>query len=55
MLEVGNKIKRPKASAVAVISDLEIFLPLAGIIDVQKEAARLEVKLKELKNILKVS
>ena len=52
-LEVGRKTKRPKSSAVAVLKDMEIFIPLAGIIDVQKEATRLKQKIETLENILK--
>jgi valyl-tRNA synthetase len=52
-LGIGQKLKRPKSSAVAVLGDMEIFVPLAGIIDVKKEAARLRQKIKELENILK--
>ncbi|MBL7092171.1 MAG: valine--tRNA ligase [Candidatus Omnitrophica bacterium] len=51
-LEIFRKIKRPKSSAVAVLSDIEIFIPLEGIIDVGKEAGRLSQKLKDLEGIL---
>jgi len=51
-LEIGQKIKRPKHSAVAVVADSEIFIPLEGIIDVKKEAKRLMDKIKELENII---
>ena len=44
-LEVSEKSKKPKHSAVAVIEDIEIFLPLEGIIDIDKEKKRLEDKL----------
>ncbi len=51
-VEIGEKVKRPKASAVAVVSDVEIFIPLEGIIEVAKEAGRLKEKMKGLENIL---
>ena len=51
-LEIGQKLKRPKSSAVAVVADIEVFVPLEGIIDVKKEAARLKQKIKGLENIL---
>ena len=54
-LEIGQKLKRPKASAVAVVGDTEIFVPLAGVIDVGKEANRLKQKIEELDTILKNS
>ncbi len=50
-LEIGQKLKRPKSSAVAVVADIEIFVPLEGIIDVKKEAKRLKEKLQSLENI----
>ena len=52
-LEIAKKIKRPKSSAVAVVVDMEIFVPLEGVIDVTKEAARLKQKIKDLENILR--
>ncbi len=51
-LEIGQKLKRPKSSAVAVVCDIEIFVPLEGIINVQKEAKRLKEKLKDLEGFL---
>ncbi|MBN2097755.1 MAG: valine--tRNA ligase [Candidatus Omnitrophica bacterium] len=54
-LEIGQNLKRPKSSAVAVIPNAEIFVCLAGAIDVEKEAARLKQKIKDLENILRNS
>ena len=45
--EIGDKLARPEQSAVAVVSEVEIFVPLAGLIDLDKEKQRLE---KELQN-----
>jgi valyl-tRNA synthetase len=44
-LEISDTIEKPKHSAVSVIEDIEIFLPLEGIIDIDKEKKRLEDKL----------
>jgi valyl-tRNA synthetase len=52
VLEIGQKLKRPKSSAVAVISGMEIFIPLEGIIDIKKETAKLRQKIKQLEAIL---
>jgi len=52
-LEIAQELKKPKHSAVAVVGDIEIFVPLEGIIDVKKEAKRLTQKIKELENILR--
>jgi valyl-tRNA synthetase len=37
----GDNVSRPKNSALAVASGFEIFLPLEGLIDIEKEKARL--------------
>ena len=47
-IEISQDIKRPAHSAVAVIEGVEIFLPLEGIIDIEKEKARLENKINEI-------
>jgi valyl-tRNA synthetase len=41
-LEVGEKLIKPAQSATAVIENLEIFIPLKGLIDIEKEIKRLE-------------
>ncbi|MFH1374859.1 MAG: valine--tRNA ligase [bacterium] len=47
-LYTGTDIKKPPLSASTVISGAEIFVPLAGLIDIEVEKKRLE---KELANI----
>ncbi len=41
-LEVDTGLQKPKASAVEVIGQLDLFVPLEGIIDFKKERERLE-------------
>ncbi len=41
-IEFGRQIKRPKNSALALAGGFEIFLPLEGLIDIEKEKARLK-------------
>ena len=48
-MECGTNIKKPDQSATSVISNLEIFIPLKGLIDIDKEIIRLKSKLKDLK------
>ena len=48
-IECGKDIEKPDQSATSVINNLEIFIPLQGLIDIDKELARLEIKLKDLK------
>ena len=52
-IEISTSIKKPKQSAVSVMEDIEIFLPLGGLIDIEKEKKRLTGKLGELKGLLK--
>lgn len=40
-IEFGQNIQRPKNSALAVAGGFEIFLPLEGLIDIEKEKARM--------------
>ena len=40
-IEFGKNMQRPKNSALAVAGGFEIFLPLEGLIDIEKEKARL--------------
>ncbi|MDR1952724.1 MAG: valine--tRNA ligase [Elusimicrobiota bacterium] len=46
-IEFTKDIKRPKNSAMTVVSGFEIFLPLEGLIDISKEKNRLQ---KEISN-----
>ena len=41
-IKTGSKIARPKNSALVVAGGFEIFLPLEGLIDVDKEKARID-------------
>jgi valyl-tRNA synthetase len=40
-IQFGKNIERPKSSALAVAGGFEILLPLEGLIDIEKEKARL--------------
>jgi valyl-tRNA synthetase len=44
-LTVGADVEKPSPSASAVIRDAEIFIPLAGVIDLEAERKRLEKEL----------
>jgi valyl-tRNA synthetase len=48
-LSIGKDIHREKNSALAVATGFEIFIPLEGLIDIEKEKARIS---KEIKNIV---
>ncbi|MEA2104682.1 MAG: valine--tRNA ligase [Candidatus Cloacimonadota bacterium] len=50
--EVGNEIEKPYKSITTVIENNEIFMPLEGVIDVDKEVERLNVKLDKINKIL---
>ncbi len=51
-VEIGKDITAPKNAAVAVQSDMEIFVPLEGIIDVDAEVARLNKEYKKIEKEL---
>ena len=42
---IADYQKKPDAAAAAVIGDIVIYIPLAGLIDIEKETARLQKRL----------
>ncbi|WCK53661.1 valine--tRNA ligase [Aneurinibacillus sp. Ricciae_BoGa-3] len=50
VLQMGTDLEAPDKAMTAVLSGAELYLPLAGLIDIGKEVARLE---KELENLNK--
>jgi len=50
-IEIG-KLKKPENSAVRVLKDVEIYIPLAGLMDVEEEKNRLEEEIDKLKSLL---
>jgi len=57
-LDIAEHHEKPDAAAVAVVGDVEIYIPLVGIIDIEKEKSRLTRRLekaaKDLAGIEKV-
>jgi len=51
-IESGKTIEKPPQSATAVIQGLELFVPLAGLIDLSKEIDRLEKQIQDMKGRL---
>ncbi len=51
-LFAGPAVKKPPMSASTVISGAEIFIPLAGLIDIDVEKNRLEKELTNLKDLM---
>ena len=47
-IKYGIDIDKPSQSATAVVSGIELFLPLKGLIDINKEISRLNTKLKDI-------
>ena len=47
-IQTGVNIDKPSQSSTAVIQDVEIFLPLAELIDLSKEIDRLKIKIADL-------
>jgi len=51
-LQINGKIEKPKGSASAVVKNTEIYVPLAGLIDLEKEKERLEKEIKRIEGSL---
>ncbi len=47
-LEVNVNIDRPRQSAIGVVGGIEVCIPLAGLVDIDKEKARLAKELAQL-------
>src|SRR5690606_13328549 len=47
-LEISLALNTPEKAMSAVVSGAEIYLPLAGLIDIEQELARLKKELKKL-------
>ena len=51
-IHTGETIDKPQQASTAVINDVEIFLPLAGLIDLDKEVSRLKIKIEDIEGRL---
>ncbi len=47
-IEVGEAIKRPKVSAVAVVHKSEVYVPLEGVVDIDAEKERLDKEIAKI-------
>jgi len=47
-IDCGKNINKPKQSATAVINDVEIFLPLSNLINIDIEIERLQTKINDI-------
>jgi len=52
LMETGSNIDRPDPAATAVVKGMELYLPLGGVIDLDKERARLNKRKKEIEKLL---
>ena len=52
-LEIGQMLEPPPASGAAIVRDVGVYLPLAGLIDVDVEQGRLEKEIKKFQGLLK--
>ena len=48
-IKSGENLLKPNQSATSVIKNVEIFLPLKGLIDLNKEIERLNTKINDIK------
>jgi valyl-tRNA synthetase len=51
-IEVNREIEKPKKSASAVLKDMEIYVPLEGLIDLEVERQRLQKEITRLESSL---
>ena len=51
-IKSGKNVEKPAQSATAVVEDLELFVPLAGLIDLTKEIDRLERQILDMEGRL---
>jgi len=49
-IELNKNLKKPKLSASSVVSDMEIFVPLEGLIDIEVERGRLTKEIDRLQS-----
>jgi valyl-tRNA synthetase len=52
-LEIGDRLSKPTASAAVVVEGHEVFVPLAGMIDLGAERARLEKEIAQKRGFLR--
>ena len=52
-IEIGIQLKQPPASGSAVLGDVEIFVPLEGLIDIEVERGRLEKEITKFEKLIK--
>ena len=52
-IKIGTDVQKPKASASSLISGNELYIPLAGFIDVDKEVDRIKKEIGRIEGFLK--
>lgn len=53
--EIGTAVDKPAQSATEVLSDLRVHIPLAGVIDIEKEIVRHEKKMEKLQKRIEMA
>ena len=51
-IKSGEDLSKPKQSATAVVDKIEIFIPLKGLIDIDKEVERLNKQVQDMQGRL---
>ncbi|MFC1557088.1 valine--tRNA ligase [candidate division KSB1 bacterium] len=52
---IETDVEKPEKSATAVLTGLEIFIPLAGLIDIEQERKRLDKEITQLEKLIRSS
>ena len=53
-MKLGTELEKPRSSIAAIVQDLEIYLSLEGLVDVQSEIIKLEKQVSLLEKELKI-
>jgi valyl-tRNA synthetase len=51
-LQCGSDVEKPSLSATAVVQGMELYIPLAGLINIDDEVKRLEKQISDMKGRL---
>ena len=51
-IQSGEKLEKPPQSATTVVKGLELFIPLKGLIDINKETGRLKKQIRDMEGRL---
>ena len=51
-IEYGKRVKKPQQSATAVVSGMELYIPLGSLVDLDQEKMRMEKRIAEINTLI---